>query len=209
MAMAGRAMLRAGQRQVWPSNRSLVALLQHERWVAQSTKVLSKDSAVVLGPSHEGDVRRGATVVYEGAFSDTLRRVKLLSLTTCCLSIAGGPIITFFTSPDLPVILKGALASTMVCLSASTTGALHWFAGPYVHKLTWNPGDKEVEVEVLSWFATRIKKKFKLSDIRTPYTNRPLVTFSANNEYYFIDKDNFPNQELLDKLLPERRDRVA
>lgn len=30
-----------------------------------------------------------APVVYEGVMADTLRRVKILSLTTCCLSVAG------------------------------------------------------------------------------------------------------------------------
>lgn len=109
--------------------------------------------------------------------------------------------MTFFTSPDLSVIAKGAVASLMVFLSASTTGALHWFASPYVRKLIWTPGSSEMEVEVLSWMATPQRRTVQLSDVKVPMTQRPAVTFAANGNLYYIDKDTFPNAELLKKLV--------
>ncbi|KAG6549597.1 hypothetical protein Mapa_008575 [Marchantia paleacea] len=210
MSGAGRILLRGGSRQVWSHNQVLTsALLQQERWATQGTKNASKESTNYSNSrnlNERDDWKETARpVIYEGLMSDTVRRVKMLSLTTCCLSVVGGPVVTFFTNPDLSVIMKGALCSTMVVLSASTTFALHWFASPYVHKLTWVPGSKEVDVEVLSWMATKLKRKIKLSDVRTPYTQRPLVTFAANNEYYFVEKDNFPSKELLDQLVPDKR----
>ncbi|KAL3677434.1 hypothetical protein R1sor_027382 [Riccia sorocarpa] len=207
MSGAGRYLMRAGSRQMLSDNQIIrSALVPQERWASLYP---SKGFADYSNGTNlkERDEKKGTVrpLVYIGAMSDTVRRVKMLSLSTCCLSVFGGPFVTFFTNPELSVIMKGALCSTMVVLSASTTFALHWFASPYIHKLTWVPGSNEVDVEVLSWLATKLKRKIKLSDIRTPYTQRPLVTFAANNEYYFIDKDSFPNKELLDKLLPEKR----
>lgn len=141
-------------------------------------------------------------VVYEGPLASTLQKVKLLSLSTCCLSVSCGPALTFFTSSEMSVIGKGAIASTMILLSASTTAALHWVASPYVRRLTWVPGSKEVEVEILSWMATSLRKTVRIADVTQPETQRPLVTFAAGGDYYFIDKDKFPSAELLQKLSP-------
>lgn len=109
--------------------------------------------------------------------------------------------MTFFTSPELSVIAKGGLASLVVLLSASTTGALHWFASPYVRKLTWTPGTDQMQIEVLSWMATPLQRTVNISDVRTPETQRPAVTFEANGNLYYVDKDTFPHAELLKKLL--------
>lgn len=137
------------------------------------------------------------TIVYRGPLSDTVRRVKTLSITTCCLSVLFGPVITFLTSPHLPVIVKGGVAATVMLLSASTTAALHWFVGSYVHKLTWKPGDKEMEVELISWMATTERRTIQVSDIRPPKTNRPFVTFAAKNKFYFVDTEKLSNKDLL------------
>jgi transmembrane protein 70 len=202
------ALLRAGCRQSYSravdrSSTIIGTALQQQRWASGGT---GKEKGWKLKQRPFSSVEKAVKdkkpvdVVYEGAMADTLRRVKVLSITTCCLSVAGGPLVTFFTSPDLSVIAKGAVASMMVMLSASTTAALHWFASPYVRKLTWTPGSNEMEVEVLSWIATPLRRTIKLSDVKTPMTQRPVVTFAANGNFYYVDKDNFPNAELLKKL---------
>lgn len=143
-------------------------------------------------------------VVYVGPFSSTLRAVKLLSLSTCLLSLTVGPLMTFFSiEPGVNVFIKGTIASLMVLFSASTTVGLHWFTSPYIHKLVWIPGSKEVEVKMLSWMATNLQKTFKLSEVRHAETLRPLVTFEAEGSFYFVDKDHFPDTELLEKLSPK------
>ncbi|KAK1396372.1 hypothetical protein POM88_006235 [Heracleum sosnowskyi] len=83
-------------------------------------------------------------IVYYGPISSTIKKVKLLSLSTCCLSVSLGPVITFMTSQDMNVILKGAVASSVVFLSASTTA------------LRWQPGSDTFDVEMLSWLASHI-----------------------------------------------------
>ncbi|CAH8289159.1 unnamed protein product [Eruca vesicaria subsp. sativa] len=143
-------------------------------------------------------------VVYYGPISSTIKKVKLLSLSTCCLSVSLGPVITFMTSPGLNVIMKGAVASTVIFLSASTTAALHWFVSPYVHKLRWQPGSDTFEVEMMTWLATFAPKTLKFSDIRYPDTQRPFVSFKADGNYYFVDAEHCPNKALLARLTPPK-----
>lgn len=166
------------------------------------------DTKISIGPrkgGEPGNEENDSGVVYYGPISSTIKKVKLLSLSTCCLSVSLGPVITFMTSPDMNVILKGAVASTVIFLSASTTGALHWFVSPYVHKLRWQPGSDSFEVEMMSWLATFVPKTIKFADIRPPETNRPFVSFRANNQFYFVDAEHCHNKALLAKLTPQKQ----
>ncbi|KAG4943862.1 hypothetical protein JHK85_048508 [Glycine max] len=183
---------------------SHLAIFQR-RWASQ-IPTTEEDDKISIGPRSggqpgEGDKETG--VVYYGPISNTIKKVKLLSLSTCCLSVSLGPVITFMTSPDMNVILKGAVASSVIFLSATTTAALHWFVSPYVHKLRWQPGSDSFEVEMLSWLATYIPKTIKFSDIRPPQTNRPFVTFKANGNFYFVDAEHCHNKALLARLTPK------
>ncbi|XP_077233004.1 uncharacterized protein LOC143874413 [Tasmannia lanceolata] len=179
------------------------------RWASHAARGRSSenDSKISIGPCRteekNDDDGKDTGVVYYGPISSTIKKVKLLSLSTCCLSVSLGPIITFMTGPDMNVILKGAVASSVIFLSASTTAALHWFVSPYVHKLKWQPGSDTFDVEMLSWLATYIPKTIKFSDIRVPKTNRPFVTFKANDNFYFIDSEHCHNKALLARLTPK------
>lgn len=188
-----------------PKTSSHLAAFQR-RWASQGTST-EEDNKISIGPrseeqSEEGDKETG--VVYYGPISSTIKKVKLLSLSTCCLSVSLGPVITFMTSPDMNVILKGAVASSVIFLSASTTAALHWFVSPYIHKLRWQPGSDSFEVEMMSWLATYLPKTIKFSDIRPPETNRPFVTFKANGNFYFVDAEHCHNKALLARLTPQK-----
>ncbi|KAM0034574.1 putative TMEM70 family protein [Helianthus debilis subsp. tardiflorus] len=174
------------------------------RWASQSAAT-EDTGKITIGPpkgldSEKDDKDSG--VVYYGPISNTIKKVKLLSLSTCCLSVSLGPVITFMTSPDMNVILKGAVASSVIFLSASTTLALHWFVSPYIHKLRWQPGSDTFEADMMTWLATFVTKTIKFSDIRLPQTNRPFVTFKANGEFYFVDADHCHNKALLARLTP-------
>lgn len=177
-----------------------------KRWASQAT-TKEDDSKISIGPQRggeDGKDEKDTRIVYHGPISSTIKKVKLLSLSTCCLSVSLGPVITFMTSPDMNVILKGAVASSVIFLSATTTGALHWFVSPYVHKLRWQPGSDSFEVEMLSWLATSIPRTIKFADIRHPETNRPFVTFKANGNFYFVDAEHCHNKALLAKLTPQK-----
>ncbi|KAK3232368.1 hypothetical protein Dsin_004249 [Dipteronia sinensis] len=179
-----------------------------KRWASQKSAA-ADDNKISIGPRLGGDAvedEKDTSIVYYGPISSTIKKVKLLSLSTCCLSVSLGPVITFMTSPDMNVIMKGAVASTVIFLSATTTGALHWFVSPYVHKLKWQPGSDSFDVEMLSWLATHIPRTIKFADIRPPETNRPFVTFKANGNFYFVDADHCQNKALLARLTPSTRE---
>ncbi|TMW95616.1 hypothetical protein EJD97_008577 [Solanum chilense] len=177
-----------------------------KRWLSQSATA-QDDNKISIGPrkgGEGGNDEKDGGVVYYGPISNTIKNVKLLSLSTCCLSVSLGPVVTFMTSTDSNVILKGAVASTVIFFSASTTAALHWFVSPYIHKLRWKPGSDSFEVEMMSWLATFMPKTIKFADIKHPDTNRPYVTFKANGNFYFVDAEHCPNKALLAKLTPQK-----
>ncbi|KAH9609987.1 hypothetical protein KSS87_003850, partial [Heliosperma pusillum] len=163
-----------------------------KRWASYNLKP-HDDSKITIGPRKVAEAdenEKDAGIAYYGPISSTIRKVKLLSLSTCCLSVSLGPVITFMTSPDLNVIVKGGVAASVMFMSATTTAALHWFVSPYVHKIRWQPGSDSFEVEMMSWLATPITKTIKFSDIRIAETNRPYVSFKANDNFYFVDPDH-------------------
>ncbi|XP_038890893.1 uncharacterized protein LOC120080328 [Benincasa hispida] len=177
-----------------------------KRWASQAT-TREDDSKISIGPRRGQEAEEEEKdVAYVGPISSTIKKVKLLSLSTCCLSVSLGPVITFMTSPDMNVIVKGAVASSVIFLSASTTAALHWFVSPYVHKIRWKPGSDSFEVEIMSWLATYIPRTIRFADIRPPETNRPFVTFKANGSFYFVDKEHCHNKALLARLTPQQHE---
>ncbi|XP_034919332.1 uncharacterized protein [Populus alba] len=184
---------------------TLLAATQ-KRWASQA-KTTEDDNKISIGPrgrKEAGQDEKETGVVYYGLISSTIKKVKFLSLSTCCLSVSLGPVITFMTSQDSNVILKGAVASSVIFFSASTTAALHWFVSPYIHKLRWQPGSDSFEVEMMSWLGIYIPKTIKFADIRPPETNRPFVTFKANGNFYFVDAEHCHNKALLNRLSPKK-----
>ncbi|CAK7325510.1 unnamed protein product [Dovyalis caffra] len=186
---------------------TLLAATQ-KRWASTA----KDDNKVSTGPrrgKEAGEDEKETGVVYYGPLSSTIKKVKLLSLSTCCLSVSLGPVLVFMTSQDSNVILKGAVASSVIFFSASTTAALHWFVSPYIHKLRWQPGSDSFEVEMMSWLATYIPKTIKFADIRPPETNRPIVTFKANGNFYYVNEEHCPNKALLARLNPQKSGRES
>lgn len=187
---------------------STTQLPTFQKRLASYTSNSEDDGKLSIGPRKdvqrdEGEKEKGL-VYYYGPISSTIKKVKMLSLSTCCLSVSLGPVITFMTSPDLNVIVKGAVAASVIFFSATTTGALHWFVSPYVHKLRWQPGSDTFEVEMMTWLATYTPKTLKFSDIRIAETQRPYVSFMANGEYYYVDPDHCHNKALVARLTPQK-----
>ncbi|XP_042393173.1 uncharacterized protein LOC121984348 [Zingiber officinale] len=195
-------------RQVLHLRDSSIYATDQKRWATRVAHLKSEydQGKISIGPprgeSEKDSKDKGVT--YVGPITSTIKKVKLLSLSTCCLSVSLGPVITFMTSPGMNVILKGGVAMTVIFLSASTTAALHWFVSPYIHKLRWEPGSDSFDVEMMSWLATPLPKTIKFSDIRPPETNRPFVTFKADDNFYFVDVEHCHNKALLARLTPQK-----
>uniref|UniRef100_A0A7C8ZUR4 Transmembrane protein 70, mitochondrial n=1 Tax=Opuntia streptacantha TaxID=393608 RepID=A0A7C8ZUR4_OPUST len=185
---------------------SAIPVAFQKRWASHRPKT-QDDSKISIGPNQGvevGENDKDTRIAYYGPISSTIKKVKLLSLSTCCLSVSLGPVITFMTSPDMNVILKGGVAASVIFFSASTTAVLHWFVSPYIHKIRWQPGADSIEAEMMSWLATPITKTIRFADIRPAETNRPFVTFKANENFYFVDAEHCPNKALLAKLTPQK-----
>ncbi|KAF6150469.1 hypothetical protein GIB67_030270 [Kingdonia uniflora] len=193
---------------IQPHFNSATSFTTQRRWASQSAAAIAEnDGRISIGPrgiTGSEEDKKDTGIVYCGPISSTIKKVKLLSLSTCCLSVSLGPVITFMTSPDMNVIFKGAVASSVIFLSATTTGSLHWFVSPYIHKLRWQPGSDSFEVDMMTWLATFTTKTIKFSDIKRAETNRPFVTFMANKNFYFVDTDHCHNKALLAKLTPQK-----
>ncbi|KAJ8430770.1 LOW QUALITY PROTEIN: hypothetical protein Cgig2_017083 [Carnegiea gigantea] len=185
-----------------PPLQSLLLSKRGGHHIALEHKITAKSALDQGAEVSEDDKDR--VVAYYGPISSTIKKVKLLSLSTCCLSVSLGPVITFMTSPDMNVILKGRVAASVIFFSASTTAVLHWFVSPYIRKIRWQPGSDSFEAEMMSLLATPITKTIRFADIRPAETNRPFVTFKANENFYFVDAEHCPNNALLVKLTPQR-----
>jgi hypothetical protein len=188
---------------VAPCNRG--SLVQtHLRQGQASSLIFQRHASNSSQPPPEPVILSTKPIVYVGSMSHTLKKVKLLSITSCALSMLGAPVITFWTAPTLPLAVKTAVSIAMVLFGAGTTGLLHWFSSPYVHKLLWTPGSSEMEVHTLTWLATTSKHTIRLDSVGPAETQRPLVTFAADGKFYYVDGANFvtpAGKELRQKLL--------
>ncbi|KAF8027512.1 hypothetical protein BT93_E0419 [Corymbia citriodora subsp. variegata] len=197
----------------WSCRPSLTSATQlsagYRRWLSQSTAA-EEESKISGAPRSGGQTEEDEKVdivIYHGPVSTTIRKVKLLSLSSCFFSVMLGPVITFMTLPNMSMILKGAMASSVLLISASTTAALHWVVSPYIHKMKWQPGSDSFEVETMSWLATYVPRTIRFSDIRPPETNRPVVTFKANGKFYYVDEEHCHDKALLARLTPTETSR--
>jgi len=140
-------------------------------------------------------------LAYEGTWNSSVKRVKLLSLTSCLLTSVGAPIVALLGGEK--VGLQAAMACTVVIFGVTTTGMLHWFTGPYVHKL-WHDADRgEVTLETLSVFAKPECTRFALTDVQIPTTIHPLASFSVGDRVFYVDEELFADKALLAKLCPQ------
>lgn len=152
---------------------------------------------------------------YVGPFSSAVRKVKKLSLFSCCVTISSVPVMMYL---DPAVLVEGAagtsmtarmsLAGSLSAFGVGTTGLLHWFVSPYVHSLTY--GDGTLRVETLDLFARSRRTELALGDVDGGASDsmHPLSTFRDRRDgrVYYVDKEYFHHKELLDVLDPEKNE---
>ncbi|XP_075106799.1 uncharacterized protein LOC107824921 [Nicotiana tabacum] len=170
------------------------------RWLSQSATA-QDDNKLSKGPCKGGAAgsEKDGEVVYDGPFSCTINFVKILCLIHFGITVSLSPHLAFAMSPDMNVVLKGAVPSLFILFGAYTTIYYHWTRSPYIHKLRWKPGSDSFDVEMISWRASYIPKTIKFADI-----NERVVTFEANGNLYYVDDKHFHNKALLAKLTPQK-----
>ncbi|KAI8109028.1 hypothetical protein M9435_005445 [Picochlorum sp. BPE23] len=145
-----------------------------------------------------------STAVYEyhGPFSAAVTKVKKLSLFSCACAVGAGPVMLLLDG-GTSLSAKMGLAGTLSAFGITTTGLLHWFTHPYVHKLSVG-GDRELKIETLNFFAKPVLNVVQLDSVEGGAENsmHPLSTFMANKKVFYIDKDFFADKDVLDILDP-------
>ena len=72
------------------------------------------------------------------------------------------------------------LTTPMTHCLCGFAGLLHWFTGPYVHRLSYNHNTQTLDIETVSLFARPTHDSLHLSELQSPNTMRPQVTFEVS-----------------------------
>ncbi|DBB04170.1 hypothetical protein WJX77_004853 [Trebouxia sp. C0004] len=140
--------------------------------------------------------------VYSGPLALTVSRLKKLSLFSCACTFLASPIIIYMSSAS-SFGAKASIAFTLCGFGLFTTGLMHWFTSPYVHRLIHNSKTGLTEVETLSILAKYKRRTFSHSEIEYPNSFRPQSTFQVHGQVYYLDADSFEDKELLAMLSPK------
>lgn len=155
-------------------------------------------------PSTSKEINSPSSPAYEyhGPFSAAVTKVKKLSLFSCACAVGAGPVMLLLDG-GTSLSAKMGLAGTLSAFGITTTGLLHWFTHPYVHKLSVG-GDRELKIETLNFFAKPVLDVVRLDSVEGGAENsmHPLSTFMANKKVFYIDKDFFADKDVLDILDP-------
>lgn len=139
--------------------------------------------------------------VYVAPFSSAVRKVKRLSLFSCACAVAAGPLIMGL-DPSSTLTAKVSIAGTLTSFGLFTTGLLHWFTSPYVHRLVHKPDEEAVEVTTLDVLGRPRSAAVPLAAVHEADSVHPLSSFAAGGKIYYLDRDHFADKSLLERLAP-------
>ena len=133
--------------------------------------------------------------VYEGTFSQVLRRVKVISVTSCTLTLIGAPLLAVYGNESISLAGRIAVSFSACCFGLVTSGFVWAFSTPYVTRIrvlpagtsvlrdggsdgdaTTSPPPRLAVVESLSLFARPVEAIVPLSSLQPPRP-RPLESF--------------------------------
>lgn len=143
---------------------------------------------------------------YEAPLATSLKRVKVLSIASCGLTLAGAPLLVTLGHSDAMWYAKASIGTTLAAFGTFTTWLLHWFSHPYVHRLEHDPRTDACEAKQLNVFGLAKTTTFFVSDASIPSTGRPFVSFVARGRCYYVDRAAFGNEPLYRRLVREGED---
>ncbi|KAG7670022.1 hypothetical protein Ndes2526B_g06396 [Nannochloris sp. 'desiccata'] len=144
----------------------------------------------------------GGGYIYEAPFSSAVRKVKRLSLFSCACAVAAGPVILGLDGGPTTLTAKLSIAGTLTSFGVFTTGLLHWFTHPYIHKLVHNPKENTIDINVLDLLGRSRTRHIRIADVTEAQSVHPLSSFAVNKNVFYLDRDHFKDKELLEKLAP-------
>ncbi|KAF6260631.1 hypothetical protein COO60DRAFT_1625661 [Scenedesmus sp. NREL 46B-D3] len=185
-------------------SRTLAGFSQpHLQQEQQSSSNSSQDNDPTTNSTEASNNSGGASnyrVVYQGFFAQPHKRLKYASLLNSFASFAAAPAIVSYSSAS--PIARVAVATSVLAFALITTGGLHWFTKPYVHQLLYNEQADTVRAQYLTLFGGRRWQEFAVSSAAEPTGYHPLASFKAQGRVFYIDRANFQDKALMQRLMP-------
>lgn len=144
-------------------------------------------------------------VHYIGPLSQQHKLLKRISIANTAIALTAAPLIVQYAE-NISLVSRYGLAASLVFFGLLTTGALHWVAHPYVHELKYTAATHTIDVRTSTLLGAPRWHSFQLEDVRTLPWDRPVATFMANGNFYYIDVYSFPDEALLRRLTPDAAD---
>lgn len=167
---------------------------------SQSTDAASSQHPITSSStsSSDPDVPEGYRVMYQGFFARPHKRLKYASLLNTFASFAAAPLIVTYSTAS--PIARVAVTVSVVAFAVITTGGLHWFTSPYVHQLLYNDKADTARVQTLKFFGGTRWHEFPVSAVETPTGYHPLASFKVQGKTFYVDRGNFEDTALLERL---------
>ncbi|KAH8302776.1 hypothetical protein KR044_010740 [Drosophila immigrans] len=133
--------------------------------------------------------------VYYGSLAPRMKLVKLFSLTTSLAGIAAQPILM-----EQGMKIGGTGMAVLLCTVGGfftfvTPLLLHFVTKKYVTELHYNRMTDEYTATTISLILTKIKTKFRPSDVVVPEVPGMFTSFTVNKRPLFVDPALFDDPE--------------
>lgn len=161
--------------------------------------------------SEEKPKEESSNIFYEAPTAGLISRLKMVSITSCVLSIVGLPLLIYIKNGDFPNTRQLGMGGIAFFGASGSTLALHFVFGPYALTMEEVPKTKDESSADDELEGTLIKAKTRsvfgwknetifdpLTDIQ-PYSGiRPFANFIANDVILYA------HPELLDENMRQR-----
>lgn len=151
--------------------------------------------------------------LYEAPLAGSVRRLKLVSITSCSLTLIYLPLSFFISESNLNVPSKLALSVTVCSFGLITTAALHWATKGYVRSISVSAEDEAkisdknnenvaITVETVGIYGQLKKSTFPQSAVKYPNEPMAFQSFSVGSIPYFVHNDIVLKNPKLVALFP-------
>ena len=129
-------------------------------------------------------------LVYDGLFGSLIRRVKIISVSSCGLTMMSMPLLAVFGDASVPLGARAAIAAVVMFFGGGTTATVHWMCHPYITQM-WRNTQDHYTAESVNMFGMRKYTNFVASDV-VEADNRPFSTFklAPYNKNYYVHTDD-------------------
>ena len=129
-------------------------------------------------------------LVYEGSFGALIRRVKMVSVASCSLTLLTMPMLALFGDASVAIEARLAIAGVVSLFGAGTTGTVNWICKPYIVRL-WRNTQDHYTAETVNILAQRKLTNFVAADV-TQGDNRPFSSFKLGSRgmNLYVHKDD-------------------